>query len=228
MHTNLSMHTNFDSLAHVYRHLEFAMFGRALWRRRIAYLPQLKASTRVLMAGEGDGRFLASFLQANPLAQVDYFDASAKMLALARKRNLAHLHRVRYFHVDFLDTPQLPASYNAVVTHFFLDCFSDAELDRIIPLMAQAADIGAYWIVSEFRAKSFVWRILIRGLYFFFGLTTRLRVKKLPSYQPILFAAGFQLTQSETSLAGLLVSELWVFQGAGLAVSTARGPAQPL
>jgi ubiquinone/menaquinone biosynthesis C-methylase UbiE len=222
------MHTNFDPLAHLYRYLEFAMFGRALWRRRIVYLPQLNASTRVLMAGEGDGRFLAAFLQENPLAQVDYFDSSAKMLALARRRTLAHLHRVRYFQVDFLDAPQLHTTYNAVVTHFFLDCFTNAELDRIIPLVAQAADTGAYWVVSEFSAKSFVWRILIRGLYFFFGRTTGLRVTKLPSYHQILSATGFRLIKSETSLAGLLISELWVRRETSPLSHIARVSFQPL
>jgi hypothetical protein len=50
---------------------------------------------------------------------------------------------------------------------------------------------------------------LIRVLYFFFRLTTGLRVTSLPDHRAMLQRLGFQLVQQQTSLAGLLASELW-------------------
>jgi ubiquinone/menaquinone biosynthesis C-methylase UbiE len=216
------MRTNFDPLARLYRYLEFGMFGRALWNRRIAYLRQLRVSQRVLMAGEGDGRFLTTFLKANPHARVDYFDSSAKMLSLARQRSIADQDRVRYFQADFLEVTQLPATYDAIVTHFFLDCFSEAELERVIAVMARSATADAYWVVSEFRGRTAGSRLLIRGLYLFFGFTTGLRVREFPSYHPILCARGFRLIDAETSLGGLLTSELWSFRGDGAESETPK------
>ncbi len=204
------MPANFDPVARLYRYLEFVCFGGALWSRRVAFLPRLKSRTRILLAGEGDGRFLQALLGWNPVGSVDYLDASAQMLALARDRAGADAHRVRFLKADVLSLTQLPGEYDAVVTHFFLDCFSGAELARLIPAIAQSMAPGACWIVSEFQAHPPGAGILLRGLYLFFRITTGLATGRLPDYRGALLSAGFRLEKSEESLAGLLVSEVWV------------------
>jgi len=203
------MLANFDPLARVYRYLEYAMFGPALWRRRVAYLGRLGTSRRVLMAGEGDGRFLSAFLQANPRASVDYFDASAKMLHLARERAGDDRARVRFFEADLLAVSGLPATYDTVITHFFLDCFSEVELGRLVPLIGQAVEPGGCWVVSEFQDQPMGAGMLLIGLYLFFGVMTGLRTRQLPDYHLALFRAGFGLVEAQTSLAGLLTAEIW-------------------
>lgn len=203
------MSANFDPLARVYRYLEYAMFGPALWRRRVAYLERLRASSRVLMVGEGDGRFLAAFLRANSRARVDYFDASAKMLGLARERAGADAGRVRFFQADLLAISQFPTTYDAVITHFFLDCFSEEELARFVPWIGQAVEPNGCWVVSEFQDKPMGAGLLLRGLYLFFGVATGLRRRQLPDYHRVLSAAGFGMVEAEKSLAGLLTSEIW-------------------
>ncbi len=203
------MSANFDPLARLYRYLEYAMFGPALWRRRVAYLGRLGTSRRVLMVGEGDGRFLSAFLRANPLASVDYFDGSAKMLALARDRAGENGARVRFFEADVLAISQWPATYDTVITHFFLDCFSEEELGRLVPLIGQAVEPGGCWVVSEFQDKPRGAEMLLGGLYLFFGVTTGLRTRQLADYPGALVGAGFGLVEAETSLAGLLTSEIW-------------------
>ena len=215
------MHANFDRLARIYHFLELAMFGHALWRRRIAYLQRLANVDRVLMAGEGDGRFLAEFLRVNPHARVDVVDASGTMLELARKRSFGHLDRIRFFQANWLDLAELPGHYDAIVTHFFLDCFSESDLARIIPVIAGAATADAIWVVSEFRAGPPGSRLLIRALYLFFRVTTGLRATGLPGHQQLLAAAGFRLLDSEKSLLGLLISEIWGRPGANSAAGGA-------
>ena len=58
---------NFDPVAHWYRWLEYAAFGRALERCRFALLPELEDAQRVLILGEGDGRFLKKLLSLSQL-----------------------------------------------------------------------------------------------------------------------------------------------------------------
>ena len=77
---------NCDSIARVYRWIEYAAFGPLLQRTRLHWLEQLGGARRVLLLGDGDGRFLSRFASRYPSAEVHYIDSSARMLDLARKR----------------------------------------------------------------------------------------------------------------------------------------------
>jgi SAM-dependent methyltransferase len=77
---------NCDRIARWYRWFEYAGFGRALERRREAFLSEVADARRVLALGDGDGRALATLLEIAPNAYVDYMDVSATMLELARTR----------------------------------------------------------------------------------------------------------------------------------------------
>ena len=78
---------NFDRIAPWYRSLEWIVFGDKLQRCRIASLAEIGAPRRVLIVGEGDGRFLAEFLRVHPDAEVDCLDASVRQWR-ARKRDV--------------------------------------------------------------------------------------------------------------------------------------------
>ena len=116
---------NCDRIARCYRWLEYAGFGRALEHRRNAFLAYVADARRVLVLGDGDGRALAALLRAAPHARIDYVDLSARMLELARGR--AGDLRVVYRRDDARTTPLPAAEYDLIVTHFFLDCFDEAE-----------------------------------------------------------------------------------------------------
>ena len=199
---------NCDRIARWYALLEHAAFGSALERCRVRFLPDLADAKRVLALGDGDGRPLVALLQACPAAQVDYIDLSAKMLALARKRT-DHDKRVTFIQADALTMPLPQAEYDAIVTHFFLDCFDEQNASRLIERIARAAKPGARWIVSEFRAEQWWSRWLVSWLYFFFRITTGLKTRCLPDYPRFLRQSGFNCLQRKTSAGGLLVSEIW-------------------
>lgn len=209
---------NCDRIARAYRWLEFASFGRALQRRREAFLAEIAAARRVLLLGDGDGRFLAALLRRNPRATVDSVDGSARMLALARRRveSLARQPQVCFHPADALTwRPPAGTKYDLIVTHFFLDCFAAEELARLIPAVAEMAAPGARWLISEFRQPPgnglAAWRarLWIVGLYAAFRWTTGLQVRDLPDYASLLAAQGFRLERQSLSEWGLLTSELW-------------------
>jgi len=170
-----------------------------LRRRREAYLFELGNPQRVLVLGDGDGRFLQVFCALYPEARVDAVDSSARMIELARRRagDRAAFH--------CLDARELPGGdYDLAVAHFFFDCFETGELSKMLERVHTRA-----WLVSEFRKTRWSWPVL-RGLYFFFRLTTGLRVTSLPDYHATFARLGFRLEKEQTSLAGLLASELWI------------------
>ena len=57
---------NIDRLARWYRWIEYASFGRALERRRFAFLDRLATAHDILVLGEGDGRISSSCLRSHP------------------------------------------------------------------------------------------------------------------------------------------------------------------
>jgi SAM-dependent methyltransferase len=203
---------NCDRIARWYRWFEYAGFGRALERRREAFLSEVSDARRILALGDGDGRALAALLAAAPNACVDYIDVSATMLDLARAR--AGTKRVNYRRADARTVPLPALEYDLIVTHFFLDCFDETDLEPLIARLSDAATPEARWLISEFRGNGW----LVRSLYLFFRIATGLRTRRLVDHHPLLQRHGFRLVRHENAWRGLLASELWV----GNAVSSPK------
>lgn len=189
---------NCDPIAHWYRWLEYAAFGGALRRRREAFLFELGNPKKVLVLGDGDGRFLQSFTALYPQASIDAVDSSERMIDLARARAPGvsfHLADAREFAFE--------GDYDLAVAHFFLDCFETEELQALLSRIH-----ANNWLVSEFSSTRWSWPI-VRALYFSFRLTTGLRVTSLPEHREVLSALGYSMKEEQQALGGLLVSQLW-------------------
>ncbi len=190
---------NCDSIARWYRWLEYAAFGGALRKRRGAFLFDLGNPQKVLVLGDGDGRFLQLFTALYPNASVEAVDLSPKMIDLARVRAPS----VTFHLADARDLP-FEQQYDLAAAHFFFDCLETEELRALLSRVRTTT-----WLVSDFRQTRWSWPI-IRGLYFFFRLTTGLRVTSLPDHRSLLEQVGFRIEMEQTAAGGLIVSELWV------------------
>jgi SAM-dependent methyltransferase len=206
---------NFNHLARVYRWMEMLTFGRALWRCRCTFLEEMQFSRAALFIGDGDGRFLARLLEENPEVFVDALDGSQDMLmALVRNAGI-HSGRVSLHRGDARTWEPLKPPYDLIVTHFFVDCLTSDEVLDLAVRLRSAITPEARWIFSEFAIPAgwFGWlvaRPLVTGLYLAFRVLTGLRVTRLPMHPRALSQAGFVLAKRRSSLAGLLVSEVWI------------------
>jgi SAM-dependent methyltransferase len=202
---------NFDRIARLYRWMEYATLGPALERCRNHYLVRAAERSHALILGDGDGRFTARLLAANPALHADAVDTSAVMLHLLRTRSGA-ANRLRTHHADAL-TITLPPGADLVVAHFFFDCFPQPELDTLIARIASGVEPGALWLVSEFRIPTgpLHWpaRTYIRMLYLAFDILTGLRATRLPDFAAALHRAGLAPIAIHRSLFGLITTELW-------------------
>jgi ubiquinone/menaquinone biosynthesis C-methylase UbiE len=210
---------NCDRIAPYYEILERFAFGNRLEQTRCAFLAEVVNAKYAILCGDGDGRFLAGLLRANSTVQVDFVELSGRMLALAQRR-VAKMgrtlsERVRFFAGDVREFQPRAGGYDLIATHFFLDCFSEAEVAEVIARLAGWGAPGAQWMVSEFReaeetSLGRVWtRAVIRGLYAAFRCTTGLRVIRLPNYAAALVKEGYCLRDETKKLAGLLQASLW-------------------
>ncbi len=203
---------SFDTIARPYRWMEYASFGRLLERCRFRQLGEVTNVQRALVFGDGDGRFLARLLIANPHVEVDAVDGSAAMLALTAGR-IGQQSRVRLHHADALAFAP-SGHYDLIVTHFFLDCLTSAEIETLLKRIEPHLRPGARWLLSEFavphrQPAAWLARLLIALLYRAFGVLTGLRTRTMPDYPMLFERAGWFPELRHTFLGGILVSELW-------------------
>ena len=210
----LSEPANFNRLARVYPWLEWLSFGPILWRCRCAYLAAMNNRRAALVIGDGDGRFTAKLLQANPHITVQAVDASGAMLHRLTQRASHNSARV---HARLADARQLHLArrrFDLVATHFFLDCLTTGEVESLAMRVREAMTTDAVWVISEFAAPDnwygrLVAKPLVSALYVTFGFLTGLAIRQLPEHRNALQRAGFVLTRQQKRMWGLLVSELW-------------------
>ncbi|SDR97450.1 class I SAM-dependent methyltransferase [Opitutus sp. GAS368] len=217
----LASRPGFDLLAPHYTWMEKVLAGPRLQRCRTAWIDELAGTRRLLVAGVGHGPALAAVLRRNPDLRVTCVDASARMLTVARRRARRaglDMSRLEFVHASLPAWRPPEAHYDAIATHFFLDCFPPRELAAVIATLARAATPGALWVVSDFALPArgpARWRAraVHKLMYLFFRLTTGLPARRLTPPDTLLAAHGFRLQQRATQDWGLLHADLWGRQG---------------
>ncbi len=208
---------SFDLLAPHYRWMEALCAGGQVQRCRTALLAVIPVPQRVLVYGEGNGRFLVELCRRFPEARVTVVEASGVMIDLARER----LRRegltgaqVEFIHADALAWQPPAAAFDLIVTCFFLDCFREDQLQKLMPVIAGAATTEAQWLIADFQIAPGglrrVWsRVIVGFLYAFFRCVTRLPAHELVNVEPWVTAAGFTRRGRREFALGLLFCDWW-------------------
>ena len=161
----------FGRLARLYCWMEYFSFGLYLQQCRMLRLAQIAWRKRALVYGDGDGRFVAELARRVPTLRIAAVDASPEMLRETARR-LSPEAQVRLVQADALDCnvasfPEVP--FDLIVTHFFLDCFEEAELALLLSRVNAAVEENARWVVSDFaiphrNPARFMGILIVRGL----------------------------------------------------------------
>ncbi len=190
---------DFGPVARVYDALAGLAFGGALRRAQRATLAAglpPEPAPRVLVLGGGAGWVLSEIWRQRPRAQVLYLEVSAAMLARTRARLRRHpapagaaVELRRGTEADLRPGEQ----FDAIVTFFVLDCFTEAALPGALARLHAAHAPGAPWLVADFRPARRGWRRwLLWAMYRFFGLTVGLRAQQMPPWPQGLVALGWR------------------------------------
>jgi ubiquinone/menaquinone biosynthesis C-methylase UbiE len=208
---------SFDVLAPHYRWMEFVLAGEKLQRCRTAFLSEVSGARNILLAGEGHGRCLEECCARFPKARIVCVDASEAMLVQARRRlrtSNNRLERVQFIQSNLLEWSPGDGVFDLVVTNFFLDCFSPAQLEQVIHRLAAAATPRANWLLADFQSaasglKKIRSNLVLWAMYRFFRVVTRLPAKKLTAPDAFLSQSGFRLHRRVEAEWGLLHSDWW-------------------
>jgi SAM-dependent methyltransferase len=187
---------NFDRLAAVYQTLERAAFGRDLERARFHFLDRLRGCRSILLLGEGDGRCLQRLREAAPLADIHCVDASARMISKAAGR-IPGDSGVTFEKADVRRRAFASGRYDAVVTFFFLDCFTPEEAAAVVSAARASLRPGALWLFADFvvpagRLARWHARASLALMYAFFRWQTGLTARTLPPSEQILERHGLR------------------------------------
>lgn len=205
----------FDRLAGIYRTLEHVAFGQALQRARLAYVSSLRDALDVLVLGDGDGRFLKALVTTSPHARIVSVDASAAML----QRAAAELTdderaRVTFIHADARTFDPGADTFDAIVTLFFLDCFTDGDVEHLVARLSPTLRPAGRWLFADFaipdRGLARLAAVsIVSVLYAFFRWQTGIEARTLPHSEAALHKAGLYCVGEEEFRAGLIRSALF-------------------
>lgn len=206
---------NAGRIARVYQWVEYAAFGRSLELARFHFLSRAAQGRRVLILGEGDGRFLGRLLETNRQARIAVVEMSGRMIALARERTpIEERSRVEFHKMDAASQPLPRGPFDLVVSHFFFDILSSGDASAVISKASALLAPGAVWQISEFQEpargpRRLHARLWLLAMYRFFAISTGLRVSRLPPYRKMLESHGLTEIEHHESRFGLIRSQVW-------------------
>jgi len=212
---------NFDAVAGGYARLEWLVYGRALQAARCAHLESLDlpSEAKVLLLGEGDGRFLEELVRTAPGIRVDVVEASEAMVRRARQR-VGGAGNVRWFRVP-AESYEPDASYHLLVTHFFLDLFSGAKWEGIMARAHGWLKPDGEWWLADFHlpddpaVRSWWQESMLGAMYGFFRMTAGVAHSRLEDPEPWLRARGCTVRHRVESWGGFIRSDRWCRNGQG-------------
>jgi ubiquinone/menaquinone biosynthesis C-methylase UbiE len=217
----------FDRLAPHYPWMERVLAGSKLQRCRTAWLSEVHNPKRILLLGEGHGRFLATVRHAFPNAEITVLDASKEMLLQARKKLGAGHEKIAWVQANIFEWAGEEEPFDLLVTNFFLDCFTRKELDVLLPQCARWLNPGGRWLIADFHQPSLGLArvragIILWLMYRFFRVATGLSARELTCPEKQLRAHGFVLERRREFEWGLLRSDLWLRPRPELAAHSAQ------
>ena len=204
---------SFDLLAPHYTWMERVLAGPRLQRARTVWIEQLANCDRIFIAGVGHGHFLRACAKRFPHAQIVSVDASAGMLNRARAAVPNH-PRFEFVHASFPQWRPPAHSFDALVTHFFLDCFPPRQLGEVIAGLSESVRTRAHWLVTDFSIPARGWkrqraRAIHSAMYAFFRPIAGVRAKRVTPPDDLMRSEGFVLTGRAHREWGLIQSDIW-------------------
>lgn len=208
---------SFDRLAPHYTWMESILAGRRLQRSRVTWLDELAGANDILIAGVGHGHFLRACARRFPNANITCVDASRVMLREAERRvrrSRLDATRLSFVHAALPAWTPPVERYDAIATHFFLDCFEGGELEAVIAALAASGRASCRWLVTDFAVPADGWSrrraLAVHGLmYAFFRRLTKIGARRLVEPDPMLQRHGFDLRHRRATEWGLLRADLW-------------------
>jgi ubiquinone/menaquinone biosynthesis C-methylase UbiE len=140
------------------------------------------------------------------------------MLTIAQKRvqikTAKSAGNIRFIQAAIDSVPLSESRYDLIVTHFFLDCFTEPQLKSLVAKLARSAAPNATWLIADFcypNSHIGQWRarLWINAMYRFFRAVTEINAQTLIDPAPFLRLENFACARRQLFNHGLIKSEVW-------------------
>ena len=214
------MAASFNRVAPYYDRLSRWVFGDTLLAAQRHFLSRIPEGVHVLFLGGGTGLLLEDLMQLPQIKSITYVEASARMLAMAKKRvaryrnNHPVLPPVYFIHGTEHNVPDAQA-YSVVITHFLLDMYEPAVLSKMMQTIYSKLTPEAQWLFTDFEISKqpdrrwWHW-LLVKSMFWFFRFTAGLKVGQLPDYKAGFDSIGFRVQAEKKFYGELIVSRVYV------------------
>lgn len=201
------MAARFDLVAPIYPALERFVFGAHLDNARQAFVENIIEANRVLLVGEGNGRFLKSLIARKQTGFIKVVEKSRAMIRLAKTR----AGESRNVGLEFIEADfrlwQPGKEFDCIVTHFFLDQFNPPAQLAIIQKFAELITKDGIWINVDFvPARTMRGRTLMWSQYTFFRSVSRIEAKRCFDESGMAARSGWTITATIPFLGGLVAA----------------------
>ncbi|WP_266202624.1 class I SAM-dependent methyltransferase [Pontibacter kalidii] len=203
--------SGFNRVASFYDALARLVYGQALQQAQQALLPFVPQQARVLVIGGGTGWLLEQLLQTGKQLDILYLDAAPAMLQRARQKyekyKKPHSCRV-CFRLGTEQSIQPQEQFDAIITPFLLDLFPPQRLRQLMCKLATSLAPGGQWLLADFwpvqQPPPWWQRLLLKGMYTFFGLMSDVQARQLPDYHAHFTALGLEQQYSQAFYGGMV------------------------
>jgi len=199
---------NFDSVAGFYDKLSTLVFGTAMRRAQTTHLHDIPHGSNVLILGGGTGWLLSELSAVNPTCKVWYIDASSRMISLSKK-NMRNSTQEIVFIQGTEESIPVGMTFDAVITHFYLDLFPQDSCTRIIHKIRSTIRTSGIWVVSDFIHTTWWHGVMLRMMYGFFKLMCGIEGSSLPPWKNLLEENGFKEQKSREFFGGFIKSAVF-------------------
>ncbi len=190
---------NFNSIAFFYDPLSRLVYGKSIRNAQIHLLSFIPPEANVLIIGGGTGWIIDEVTKIHSSGlRITYVDNSSKMIERSRKRKTGR-NQFTFVEATIEELLLEPKQYDAVLTPFVFDVFSQSTAKEVFFKLEQSLKSGGLWLYCDFQltSTSKYWqKALIKLMYRFFRTTCKIEATKLPVISPY-FSTYKNITHKE-------------------------------
>jgi len=199
----------YDNVALFYDRLARLIYGRALIEAQVYLIKAIPANANILIAGGGTGWILEELTRIHPSGlNITYIDISAKMIALAKKRN-AGSNKVIFINAPILDVV-IESTFDIVLTPFLLDNFTYDTLLKVFSQLNNLLLPNGSWLYCDFQNTNVLWqKTVLKIMYFFFRSLCGVETNHLPDVEKCFTNKSYKTIAEKTFVREFIVARIY-------------------
>ncbi|MDN5285983.1 MAG: methyltransferase protein [Mucilaginibacter sp.] len=203
------MAANFNNSAWFYDRLSRLVYGKALVNSQLYLLQFIKPGSNILIVGGGTGWILEELTKLHPSDLcITYVEVAAGMMTLSQKRNTGK-NEVIYIN-DAIEHVILPSDFDAVITPFLFDNFTEHTLKTVFTHIHQSLKPDGLWLNADFQLTGKWWQqVLLKSMFVFFRIVCGIEASKLPEIAAYFTINGYNVIEKKTFFYDFMVARVY-------------------